>query len=304
MKRCSRPSSSKPAVAAAAFGHQDAGRENRGRMELNGLHVAERGNAGFQRDRGTHALVDDRVGRDAIDAPEAAGGDAGRARHVGHELARGEVARDHPVAARAVVDQRERLHAFVHRDAVRDRLVAHREQHRVPGAVGDIAGAPLARAAEIARGDEAVRLVALGERDALAVHHHLVLAALHAVPRHAPGRELAHRLRRGVHEHAHHVLVGAPVAAAHGVGEVHVLVVALAHRRVAEARLHAALRRGRVRALGRHQAQHDRLQAAPAHADRGAQPGEAAADDQHVGLYRAHQPAPACGMASRGATGT
>jgi hypothetical protein len=76
------------------------------------------------------------------------------------------------------------------------------------------------------------------------------VALAHAAPRHAPGRQLAHGLGRRVDEHAHDVLVGAPVAAAHGVLEVHVLVVALALDDVAEARLHAALRGLAVRALG------------------------------------------------------
>ena len=44
------------------------------------------------------------------------------------------------------------------------------------------------------------------------------------------------------HEHPHHALVRAPVAAAHRILEVHVLVVALALGHVGQRRLHAALR--------------------------------------------------------------
>ncbi len=229
-------------IATAALGDQDPGRKYRGRMKLDGLHVAERRAAGLEGDRGPHALVDHRVGRDPVETPETAGGDAGRACHVGDQLAAGKIARNRAATAPALVDQRQRFHALVHRDPAGQRLVAHREQHRMPGAVGDIAGAPFPGAAEIARGDQAVGLIALAQGDTLAVDHHLMIAALHPVPRHTPGRELAHRLRGGIHEHAHHVLVGAPVAAAHGVGEMHILVVAIAHHGIAEACLHAALR--------------------------------------------------------------
>src|SRR4029453_19207073 len=143
------------------------------------------------------------------------------------------------------------------------RLVRHRGDHRVAGAVGDVAGAPLLGAAEVALGEQAVRLVALGDRDLLAVDDDVAVALAHAAPRHAPGGQLADGLGRGVDEHAHDLLVGAPVAAAHGVLEVDVLVVALAFDDVAEAGLHAALRGLGVRALGRHQRQDDRLVPAP-----------------------------------------
>ena len=157
------------AVAAAALGDQDAGREDAGRVELHRLHVAERRDAGLERDRGADAFADHRVGRHAVEPPGAAGGDGGGLGHVGDELAGDEVAHDRAVAAAAVVDQRDRLGALVHRDRRGDRLVAHRLQHRVAGAVGDVAGAPLLGAAEVALRDQAVRLVALGDRDLLAV---------------------------------------------------------------------------------------------------------------------------------------
>ena len=51
------------AVAAAALGDQDAGRKDAGRMELHRLHVAERGDAGLERDRVADAFADHRVGR-------------------------------------------------------------------------------------------------------------------------------------------------------------------------------------------------------------------------------------------------
>ena len=277
------------AVAAAALGDEDAGGHDRGGVELHRLHVAQARHPGLERDRRAHALVDQRVGRDTPDAAEAAGGDHRGRGQDGVQLARLQVAHHRALAASAVVDQRHRLAAVAHRDALGHRAVAERVEHGVAGAVGGVAGAPLARAAEVARGDEAVGLVALGQRDALAVDDHLVGAALHAVPGHAPGRELAHRLGRHVGEHARDELVAAPVRAAHGVAEVHVLVVAHALEGVAQAGLHAALRRHRVRALGRHQRQHLDAQPAPGRAHRGAQAGQAAAHDQHVGVFDPHR---------------
>ena len=86
--------------------------------------------------------------------------------------------------------------------------------------------------------------VALGDGDFLPVDDDVAIASGYAAPGHAPGRQLAHRFGRGIDEHAHDLLVGAPVAAAHRVFEVHVFVVALALDDVGEACLHAALRRG------------------------------------------------------------
>jgi len=276
------------AVAATALGDEDAGREDAGRMELHRLHVAERRHAGLERQRMADALVDDRIRGDPVQAARAAGGHHRCARHAGRQLAGDQVAHHRPVAALAVVDERQRLGALQHRNARGDRLVAHGEQHGVAGAVGGVAGAPLLGAAEVALGDEPVRVVLLGQRHLLAVDDHLAVAAADAAPGHAPRRQLAHRLRRGVDEHAHHVLVGAPVAAADRVLEVDVLVVAVALDDVAEARLHAALRRDGVRALGRDQRQHQRVEAAAPGADRHAQAGQPAADDQDVGVDDLH----------------
>ena len=91
-----------------------------------------------------------------------------------------------------------------------------------------------------------MRLVALGNDDLLAIDDDLAVALLDATPRYTPCGELADRLGRGIDEHAHHLLVGAPVTAAHRVLEMHVLVVALGLDHVAQARLHASLSRARV----------------------------------------------------------
>ena len=141
------------------------------------------------------------------------------------------------------MDQSDRFGALVHRDAIGNRLIAHREQHRVARAVRDITGAPLVGAAEGALSDQPMSLVAFGDRDFLPVDDDVAVAPAHPAPGQTPGRQLAHRFGRGVDEHAHDFLVGAPVAAAHRVFEVHVFVVAFALDDVTETRLHAALRR-------------------------------------------------------------
>src|SRR4029434_11343172 len=103
-------------------------------------------------------------------------------------------------------------------------LVSHDGDHRVAGAVRDVAGAPPLGTAEIALGQEPVRLVALGDLDLLPVDDDLPIPLAHAAPRHAPGGQLAHRLGRGVDEHAHDLLIGGPVAAAHRVLALPVLL--------------------------------------------------------------------------------
>ena len=57
------------AVAAAALGDEDAGRKDAGRMELHRLHVAERRDAGLERDRVPDAFADHRVGRHRYSRP-------------------------------------------------------------------------------------------------------------------------------------------------------------------------------------------------------------------------------------------
>ena len=291
-----------PAVAAAAFGHQDAGREDRGRVELHGFHVAERRDAGLERERAADAFAYHGVGRDGIEPSRAAARDRGRLCDVGDELAGDEVAHDGAVAAAAVVDQRDRLDALVHGNGVADGLVAHRLQHRVAGAVGHVAGAPLLGAAEVALRDETVGFVALGDRHLLPVDDDVAIALAHAAPRHAPRGQLAHRLRRRVDEHPHDLLVRAPVAAAHRVLEMDVFGVALSLDDVGERRLHAPLRGRRVRALRRHQRQDDDVVAAALRADGDAEPGESAADDEHVRVDDLHGVTPLVGADSDAGT--
>jgi hypothetical protein len=155
----------------------------------------------------------------------------------------------------------------------------------VAGAVRGVAGAPFARAAEIARGDQAVRGLLFGQRNALAIDHHLTISAFDTTPGDPPGGQFTHRFRRHVGEHARDLLIAAPVGTTHGVFEMYVLVVALALDAVGQTGLHAALRGDRMRTLGRHQRQNQRFQPAPLGADGGTQTDDqharSAADDQH-----------------------
>ena len=117
-----------------------------------------------------------------------------------------------------------------------------------------------------------------------------------------PCGEFADRLGRSIDEHAHHFLVGAPVTAAHRVLEMHVLVVALRLDHVAQARLHASLSRARVRALRWDQGQDDDIVATAPRADAHAKPGEAAANDQYIGIDHFHRTLSRATIPSVGAT--
>ena len=63
---------------------------------------------------------------DPVQPARAAGGDRGGLGDVRRQLAGDEVAHHRAVAAPAVVDQRERLGALVHRDRLGDRAVGDR----------------------------------------------------------------------------------------------------------------------------------------------------------------------------------
>ena len=277
------------AVTATALGDQDPRREYTGGVKLDGLHVAQGGHAGFQRDGGAHALVDDRVGRDPVDAAEAAGGDAGGPGHVGQQFTGHQVAHDGAVTAPVGVNQRQRLHALVYRNIGRNGLVAHGVEHGVAGAVRDVTGAPFLGAAEVAAGDQAVGGIGFRDGFLLAVDGDLTLPAGDPVPGHAPGGQLPYRLGGRVGKHAHHFLVRAPVAAAHGVGKVNVLVVTGPAQAIAQAGLHAALGGGGMGAFGGYQAEDDDIVAAAPGADRRALSCQAAADHQHIRVNYLHE---------------
>ena len=104
------------------------------RMELDGLHVAERRDAGFQRDRRADAFADHRVGGHAVEASRAAAGDRRGLGDVSRQLAGDQIAHDRAVAAAAVVDQRDRFGALVHGDrlAIAWSLIAYSIAWPVP----------------------------------------------------------------------------------------------------------------------------------------------------------------------------
>ena len=81
---------------------------------------------------------------------------------------------------------------------------------------------------------------------------------------------------------------------------MHVLAVALPLDDVAQAGLHATLRRLRVRALGGHERKHDGIVAAPLGGHRKAQPRQATADDEHVGMNDFHRVAPGADFTQAG----
>ena len=276
------------AVATATLGHENAGRHDGRGVELHRFHVGQTGHAGFQSQGGAHAFVDQCVGGDAIDAAMAAGGHHGGFGHPGSQFTRDQIPHHRALAAAAVVDQRNRFHALVHGNALRHGTVTQRVQHGVAGTVGGVAGAPFARAAKIARGDQAVGFVALGQRDTLAVDDGFVVALAHAVPRHAPGGQFAHGLGRHVGEHAGDQLIAPPVGAAHRILEMHILVVAGALDGVGQACLHAALGGHGMGALGRHQREDAHVQPAAACPYGAAQSGQATANHENIGMPDFH----------------
>src|SRR5262245_62526490 len=103
-----------PAVAPRALGQQDAGRKGRGWMKLHRFHVAERGDAGLEGDRGWNAFGDNRIGGDAVKASRAAAGNCGSLGDVSGQLSSNEISNYRPVAARVVVDQGDRFRALRH----------------------------------------------------------------------------------------------------------------------------------------------------------------------------------------------
>ena len=276
------------AVTAAAFRHENTGRENTGRVELNGFHVAERGNTGFQSQSVARAFADLSVRRHAEELAGAARGNGRSLCNVGNQFARHQIAADSAVAALAVMNQRESFDTFDNRNVFGDDAVAHGVKHRVARAVRHKARTPLLRAAEVTLADQARGLLAFGNRDLFTVDDDLAVTRGDTAPGHAPGREFTHGLRARVDEHTHHVLVGTPVGTADGIGEVDVFIVPQALNHVAERGLHAALRRLGVRTLRGHQRQDDGVVTATLGSNCHAKTGQAATDHQYVGVDNLH----------------
>ena len=276
------------AVTAAAFRHENTGGENTRGMELNGFHVAQRGNTGFEGERVARTFTDLSVRRHAEELAGAARGDRGGLRDVSEDFTRHQVAADGTVAALAVVNEGEGFHTFHDRDVFSDHAVGHRVQHRMARTVGNVAGTPLLRAAEVALVQKTGGFLAFGDGDLFPVDDDLTVTRGDTRPGHAPGSEFTHGLRARVNEHTHHVLVGTPVGAADRIGEVDVFVVAQALDAVRERSLHTALSRLRVRALRGDERQDDGIMTAALGSNCHTQTGQTATDHQHVGVDNLH----------------
>ena len=282
----------RPAVAAAAFRHQNVrGHAARG-MELDGLHVAEGHDAGIQGADLAAAVADDGVGGGAVDAPVPTCGDEGRLGDVGDKLpvAQGTDNRAH--AALAVMDEGLSLHTVVDFHAVLEAFAVEGVQHGTPRAVSRVTGAPFRGAAEGAGVDEPVFAFLLFGLERLAALIVDVFARDDAVPRHAPVGHFTHDDGRAVRENAGHFLIAAPVGTLHGIGEVDVGAVALAHDGVAEGRLHTALRRRGMRPARRDDGKTDGVETFHSRGEGHTFAGEPGANAQHVGINRSHDALP------------
>ena len=282
----------RPAVAAAAFRHQNVGGHAAGGMELDGLHVPEGHDAGIQGADLSAAVADDGVGGGAVDAPVAAGGDEGRLGDVGDKLAVAQGADDGAHAALAVMDEGFGLHPIVDFHAVLETFAVEGVQHGTSRAVSRVTGTPFRGAAEGAGVDEPVFAFLFFGLEGLAALIIGVLARDDAVPRHAPMGHFTHDDGRAVREDAGHFLIAAPVGTLHGVGEVDVGAVALAHDGVAEGRLHTTLRRRGMRPAGRDDGKTDGVETFHSRGERHAFAGKPGTNAQHVGINRSHDALP------------
>ena len=147
----------------------------------------------------------------------------------------------------------------VHVDALMDAVVLQGADHFQAGAVADVREARIFVAAEIALQDAAVR---------------------GAVEDRAPGFEFAHAVGRFLGVQFGHAPVVDVLAAAHGVGEMDLPVVAVVD--VGQRRRDAALGHDGVRFAEQRFADHADRHARRRCFDGRAQPGAAGADDQHV----------------------
>ena len=252
------------ALAPDALGDEQAAHARRpdhaGRVELDHLHVHQfRARVVGHHDAVARGLPG--VGRDLVHAPPAAGGEDDRLGLEDDEAARlaGVAERaDHPLAVFEQSGQRH-FHVDVHAHA--DGLVLHGADEFQPRPVADVVEATVGVAAERALGDQPLRRP---------VEDRAVLFQFQDALRGLLGEDL------------HGARVVEERAALHGVHEVDLPVVRLAH--VAQGGRHAALGHDRVRLAQQGLADH--ADAAPRLARRHGrpQPRAARADDQYVGL--------------------
>ena len=276
------------AVTAAAFRHQNTSREDAGRVELNGFHVAEAGNAAFQGQSVTGAFANLSVGRHAEELAGTARSDSRSLGNVSVEFARDQITNHSAVAALAVMNQRKSFNTFNDRHLFGDHAVGNSVEHGVASAVRHEAGTPLLGTTEVTLTDQTSSFLTFGNGDLFTIDNHLAIARGDTAPGHTPCSQFTHSLRRGVHEHANHVLVSTPVRATNGIGEVDVFVVANTLNDVSQGCLHAALRRLGVRTLRRHQRQNDGIMTAALGSYCHTQTGQTATDHQYVGVNNLH----------------
>jgi len=118
-----------PTLAAAALGDEDAGREERRRVELHELHVLER-QPRVQRHRRAVARARVRVRRRAVLTPGAARREDDRLAADRLEAAVQQIPADDALAAAVVDDELPREELLVHLDvALADLLVQHLNEH-------------------------------------------------------------------------------------------------------------------------------------------------------------------------------
>ncbi len=252
------------ALAAAAFGHQAAGREDAGRVELHEFHVLA-GEAGAERHAGAVAGAGMGGGAGLVGAAVAAGREHDALRAEAVDRAVLQAPRHHAAAGAVLHDEVEREVFDEELDVVLEALLIQRVQDGVAGAVGGGAGA-------IGRG-LAVILHVAAERPLIDA------PVLGAAERHAEMLQLIDG-RNGLAAHVlDRVLVAEPVRTLDGVVHVPAPVV---RPHVAERRADAALRGHGVAAGREHLGDAGGLQPRRAHAERRAQSRSAGADDDHV----------------------
>ena len=197
------------AFAAHAFGDEDAAHARRphhpGRVELDELHVDQLG-PGLIGERVAVAGVFPAVARDFVGAADAAGRehDGLRAKHL--EPPALALVPEGPDDTIAVLQQPGDRALHVHVDALMNAVILERADHLEPRAIADVREPRIAVAAEVPLKDPSI---------------------LRAIEQRAPGFELAHAIRRFLRVQLGHAPVVHVLAAAHGVAEVDLPVVAI-----------------------------------------------------------------------------
>ena len=231
-------------------------------MELHELHVHQL-RAGVVGERVAVAGVFPAVARDLVGAADAAGRqhDGFRAKQL--EAPALALVSERADDAVAVLEQRDDRALHVHVDALMDAVILERADHLQAGAVADVGQPRIAVAAEVALEDASV---------------------LRAIEHRAPGLELADAVGRFLRVQLRHAPVVHVLAAAHGVGEMDLPVVAVVD--VGQRGGDAALRHHRVRLAQERFADEADRDAGGGGLDGRPEPRAACADDEDVVFVR------------------